>query len=131
MIIGDPLDPAVRLEVQVARWNADKELYEDVDPLAPLDAFDDDKLRVRVYNRGGAPVDLTILYVESAFRIRSYFPTAMQDLSGDFNNRLAPERLPGEGAPAEVEFTVNDSTIGLEDVIIIATVIVRFSNCVK
>jgi hypothetical protein len=126
MIIGDPLDPAVRLEVQVARWDAATETYQDVDPLKPLDAYDGDKLRVRVYNRGRKEsVDLTILYVESAFRIRSYFPTAMQDLSGGFNNRLAPERIPGDGVPAQVEFSINDSTIGLEDVIIIATVAER------
>jgi hypothetical protein len=115
MTVGDPDAATVVLEVVAEKWNPATHRYEPIDPLESLDVTDGDKVRVRVFNRSGSPVDVTILYVESAFRIRSYFPTAMQDMVG-FNNRIVPD-----GKPAEVEFSINDSTTGLEDVIIIAT----------
>ncbi len=116
MVIGDPYDPAVMLEALVERWNPQRKAFEPVDAMKPLEAYDDDRIRVSVFNRGGAPVDVTILYVESAFRIRSYFPTAAQELAGGFDNRVVPG-----GEPAVAEFPINDSTTGLEDVIVVAT----------
>ena len=45
----------------------------------------------------------------------SYLPTSYQTATGAANNRLAP------GQSAAVTFKINASTLGLEDVIIIAT----------
>ncbi len=114
--IGDPYAPTTELELVVERWNPETETFEPVDMLNGLDLYDRDKVRVQVFNRGGAAVDVTILYIESAFRIRSYFPTWVQSASQGFNNRITED-----SAPASVEFTINDSTTGLEDVIVIAT----------
>lgn len=116
MAIGDVYAPDVELELVVERWNADAQQYEPIDSLTDLDLYDRDKVRVQVFNRGGAPVDVTILYIESAFRIRSYFPTWVQAASQGFNNRITED-----SAPATAEFTINDSTTGLEDVVVIAT----------
>jgi hypothetical protein len=116
VVIGDPDDPAVTLEVNVERWNPKAEEYERIDPMFPLDAHHGDKLRVSVANLGIKPADVTILYIESAFRIRSYFPTERKVLQGEAHNRL----VRGE-RPAVANFTINDETTGLEDVLIIAT----------
>jgi hypothetical protein len=114
LTIGDPYSPAATLEIRIERRNRSNGKFEAVDAMRPLDVYDDDQLRVLAFSRAGAPVDVTILYVESAFRIRSYFPTARQAESG-FNNRITPG-----GEPATAPITINDSTIGLEDVIVIA-----------
>jgi hypothetical protein len=116
MVIGDPGYPAVELKVVVERWNPKANGFELVDEMHPLETYDGDKVRVSVFNTSGSPVDVTILYLDSAFSIRSYFPTATQVLNGELHNRI----IPG-GEPASVVFTINDSTIGLEDVIVVAT----------
>lgn len=116
VVIGDPEDPAVTLDVVVERWNPTTEVYDRIDAARPLDVHDGDKLRVSVANQGDRPVDVTILYIESAFRIRSYFPTERQVLQGAANTRI----VRGE-RPAIANFTINDETTGLEDVLIIAT----------
>jgi hypothetical protein len=56
-----------------------------------------------------------VLYIDSAFSIVSYLPTAYQNATGTTNNRLAP------GQSTAVTFKINVSTLGLEDVILIAT----------
>jgi hypothetical protein len=116
VVIGDPEDPVVMLDVVAERWNPTTGAYDRIESMRPLDAHDGDKLRVSVANLGDEPVDVTILYIESAFRIRSYFPTERQVLQGAANNRI----VRGE-RPALANFTINDETTGLEDVLIIAT----------
>ena len=49
-------------------------------------------------------------------RCAAIFPRAAQNVTGGFSNRL----LPGS-EPATVEFNINDSTTGMEDVLVIAT----------
>lgn len=119
MLVGDPIDPVVSLKLDVERWNADDQEFQALELLEPTLAMDGDKIRVSISNVGGAPVDVTILYIDSSFRITSYYPTASQELLGGFNNRLTPG-----GAAAVREFTINDSTVGLEDVLVIATLAV-------
>jgi hypothetical protein len=68
-----------------------------------------------VTNVSDNAADVTVLYIDSAFSVRSYFPTAAQDATGRAANRLAP------GQSASVTFTINATTLGLEDVIILAT----------
>ncbi|HYO25351.1 MAG TPA: caspase family protein [Lacipirellulaceae bacterium] len=116
MIVGLADDPAVTLEVTVERWNSSTETFEPVDPTRPLEVQDDQRLQVSVRNAGGSPVDVTILYFDSAFGITSFFPTLEETEIGGFDNRLKPR-----GKPAVVPFTINDCTVGLEDVVIIAT----------
>jgi hypothetical protein len=116
MVIGDVYAPDVELKLVVERWDVHARRYEPVNTLEDLELYDRDKVRVQVFNLGGAPVDVTILYIESAFRIRSYFPTWVQSASQGFNNRITED-----SAPATAEFTINDSTTGLEDVVVIAT----------
>lgn len=124
IIVGNPDDPAVTLRVVVERRNAETGKFEEIDRMKPITAQNLDTLRVSVFNDSGAPVDVTILYVDSAFGIVSYFPTAAQNDRGGFNNRLVPE-----GAPAVCEFTIDaTTTVGLEDVLIVATLAQREST---
>jgi hypothetical protein len=58
-----------------------------------------------------------MLYVESGLRILSYFPTLRDARFGNVDNRILPS-----GKPAIVVFTINDLTVGMEDVIVIGTV---------
>lgn len=116
MVVGDPNSPVVQLKVTVERLNAKTGEFGPIDEFHPIDAYDGDKLRVNVFNESGSPVDVTILYIDSAYMIRSYFPTATQVLNGELHNRIKPH-----DEPASVSFGINDSTIGLEDVIVIAT----------
>jgi hypothetical protein len=116
VVIGDPDDPAVELDVVVERLNPLTGKYAPIDPMLLLIALEGDNLRVSVSNLSDRPVDVTILYIESAFRIRSYFPTAKKVLQGEANNRI----VRGE-RPAVADFKINDDTTGLEDVLIIAT----------
>jgi hypothetical protein len=115
MVIGDPNAPVVELQTRVERRNATTGEFEPVDASRPLDAHDGDQLRVTVTNDSTQAVDVTVLYIDSAYSIVSYLPTAYQTSTGAANNRLGP----GQSAP--VTFKINASTLGLEDVIIIAT----------
>jgi hypothetical protein len=115
MIIGDPHAPVVELRTTIERRNAATSEFEPVEVARPIDARDGDQLRVTVTNDGAQAVDLTVLYIDSAFSIVSYLPTAYQNATGTANNRLAP------GHSTAVTFKITASTLGLEDVILIAT----------
>lgn len=73
-----------------------------------------DRVRIEVTNSGSSALDVNILYIESAFRVRSYLPTR-NGLATGFDNRVAP------GESRSPTITINDSTTGLEDVIVILT----------
>jgi hypothetical protein len=70
-----------------------------------------------VFNEGGEPVDVTILYIDSAFGVVSFYPTMREVDEGGVKNRISPRK-----APAEVPFDIEATTLGLEDLIVIATV---------
>jgi hypothetical protein len=114
---GEPFAPKVELDIVVKKWNPQSQLFETVYNPSTLELFDRDKVSVEVSNVGNVPVDVTILYVESAYRIISYLPTLVDAVSGLYNNRLEPD-----GKPKKAQFTINDSTVGLEDVIVIGVV---------
>jgi hypothetical protein len=115
MIIGDPNAPVVKLNVQVERKNRDTGVFETVDGRRPIMAGDDDELRVAITNDSDQPVDLTVLYIDSRFAIVSFLPTERQTARGTAANRLAA------GQSVTAPFHVRATTLGLEDVIIIAT----------
>jgi hypothetical protein len=114
---GEPIDPNVDLQVVVKKWNPETKQFEAVLNPSTMTLTDRDKVRVEVSNMGSVPVDVTILYVESAYRIISYFPTLRDAMSGFYNNRLEPDRV-----PKIAQFTINDRTVGMEDVIVIGVV---------
>jgi hypothetical protein len=69
---------------------------------------DGDHMTVHVANEGGAPVDLTVLFVGSSFGIDAMFPV------GGELNRIAP------GEEIEFALTVNAETLGQEQLVFIA-----------
>jgi hypothetical protein len=113
-IAGNGVVKNVAVEVSVEKWNAAKRAFEPIKASDDLTLRDGDQVRVSVKNVGRSPVDVTILYVESGFRIISYFPTLHRAMTGGFDNRVSP------GQTALTEFRINDETVGLEDVIVIA-----------
>ncbi|MEX2307890.1 MAG: caspase family protein [Pirellulales bacterium] len=113
-LAGDPFDPKVELDLVVKKWNTQSRSFETEFNRSTLTLTDRDKIRVEVSNVGSVPVDVTVLYVESAYRIISYFPTLPDAMSGHLNNRLEPD-----GRPKIVQFTINDRTVGKEDVVVI------------
>jgi hypothetical protein len=115
-LAGDPIDQVVSLKLDVERWIPEEQEFQAIDLTELTEVTAGDKIRVSVSNIGEEPVDVTILYIDNAFQITSYYPTKAQELRGGFDNRLAP----GD-APAFYVFTLNDRTLGLEDVLVIAT----------
>jgi hypothetical protein len=114
---GDPLDSKVDLKVVVKKWNPATQSFEEEFNPSTLKLYDRDKVRIEVSNMGAVPVDITILYVESAYRIISYLPTLRDAMSGYYSNRVEPD-----GNPKVAQFTINDSTVGTEDVVVIGVV---------
>ncbi|MCA9070262.1 MAG: hypothetical protein KDA84_15115, partial [Planctomycetaceae bacterium] len=113
---GDPaIEDLFRLDIQFEK-HSPRDRHFKVVSTTDLQVKDRDVIRVSVTNKGRAPIDVNMLYVESGFAIRSMFPTRNQVIVGDFNNRLMPN-----GDPAVTQIRINDSTLGLEDLIIIAT----------
>jgi hypothetical protein len=111
---GDLGREAVHLRITKSKWSAaDDKFLPLTDPTIEL--VDGDKVRVEVQNVGSQPVDATILYLDTALQIRSYFPTRTQ-LEMGFSNRLKPG-----GEPAVVNFQITDSTVGWEEVFVLAT----------
>jgi hypothetical protein len=86
--------------------------YADVADLAKASFTDGDHLRITLTNRGDAPVDVTVLYLDAAFQIQSHYPTMKQALSG-LSNTLHP------GQSHNVTIRLNDSTIGLENILVL------------
>ncbi len=73
---------------------------------------DKDELRVTITNTSAFPIDITLLYLGNDSSITSFFPQ-VSDFSG--RNRLEPMQ-----SHVVDKITINDSTIGLEDLILIA-----------
>ncbi|APZ93234.1 caspase family protein [Fuerstiella marisgermanici] len=72
-----------------------------------------DKVSITLKNAGLIPADVTVLYVSSDWSIKSFFPDPR---SPGTHNRLMPNERP----IALPEIKIDDSTIGLEDLIVIA-----------
>ncbi|HMP04768.1 MAG TPA: caspase family protein, partial [Lacipirellulaceae bacterium] len=117
VVIGDPYDPAATLHVEVERYNPETDAFEPLPAGEPLEVFDGDQVRLSISVASGAEVDVTVLYIDSAMQIASYLPVEQDVAAGYLTNRLRPG-----GGPKNVRFTISDSTLGLEDVLIIATV---------
>ncbi len=109
----DPgMDGVVSLELKVEKL-ADpvKQTFE---PVSESNAVvkDKDRMRVLVRNTSRRAVDLTILYVANDSSIKCFFPkTGVYGV----NNRLVPMEV--HHTP---EIEINDTTVGLEDLIVIA-----------
>jgi hypothetical protein len=115
--VGSAEDQTVSLSLKLQRWDSAGNQWVELDRSEPISAFDQDQIRVQVFNESGEPVDVTILYVDSAFGVTSFYPT-MEDVDhGGVKNRIRPGK-----APAEVPFDIDATTVGLEDVIVIATI---------
>jgi hypothetical protein len=87
------------------------------EPLAATNPFvfrGDDRIAVRVTNQQSSPVDITVLYINGAWQIQSFFPTRKQ--AGLLDNRLH-----GQGDSAIAYFHISDDVVGPEDVVVIAT----------
>jgi hypothetical protein len=115
MIIGDPAFPEVTLEVRIERQDPATGAWSAVDDMHPIDAYVGDLVHVVITNTSESDVDVTVLYIDSEFEIKSFFPSMKQVLTGTDDNRLAP------GQSHAVPFKITARTLGLEDVVIIAT----------
>ncbi|MFN0318084.1 MAG: hypothetical protein ACKVQA_23910 [Burkholderiales bacterium] len=71
-------------------------------------------IRFKIKNRTSVPVDVTLLYVDSAFGITPLFPT-----QGELN-RIMPNNALDSGAPGQSNIKINASTLGIERLIVIA-----------
>lgn len=106
----------VAIDVLIEKVDLERETFTPIDDPGTIELTDGDVVRVTVTNQGRLPVDVTILYIQSDARIISFFPPGPQAGYG-FDNRI----LRG-GDPAQVAIPLNDETVGLEDIIVIATV---------
>jgi hypothetical protein len=73
--------------------------------------FDGDKVQLRLGNSGRTGIDVTALYLDSAYGIDCMFP---QKSDGTFNRLLAGEKLP------PLKFTATSKTVGQEHLLLIA-----------
>ncbi|MDX1946298.1 MAG: caspase family protein [Pirellulaceae bacterium] len=101
-------DLGVNLEVSLERRLANRDTEKVVWQKAGIDLFDGDVLLVRFKNAGRVPIDITLLYVDSAYGITSVFPAA-----GEYN-RIEP------GKSLTVPIDINATTRGLEHIVVIA-----------
>jgi hypothetical protein len=115
--VGSAEDQTVALAMKIQRWDAANEEWVELDRSTPISTYDQDRIRVQVFNESGEPVDVTILYIDSAFGVYSFYPTREDVDNGGLKNRILPRR-----APAEVPFDIEATTLGMEDVIVIATI---------
>lgn len=72
-----------------------------------------DLLRVRLRNVGVSRIDPTVLYIDSSSQIQSLSPTFRAAQAGVYNT-IAPEQS------LEVVVKINDSTVGPEDLLVLA-----------
>lgn len=106
-------DRPVVVRVSLGRAASSAGPFTDVADLTQATFTDGDYLRVTLTNDGRLPVDLTLLYVDAASQIRSHFPTPREALTG-LDNTLAPRQSHA------VTIRLNDTTVGLEDLLILA-----------
>jgi hypothetical protein len=100
------------LAVEVERLPADEEKWSPLDFTSPRFKAGD-TLRIRVRNIGSAPLDATVLYVDSSLSIASHYPTLRAARAGTYNT------IESRGS-REVTIKINDSTVGWEDVLVFA-----------
>jgi hypothetical protein len=113
---GSNEDSKVRLDVRLEKKPASEDGFSPVQNESSLKLTDKDRVKVVVHNKGPLPVDVTVLYIESGFRIISYFPTLREAMSGKYNNRVESNKS------AEVTIPINDRTVGREELIVIGMV---------
>lgn len=107
---------APEVNVRLEKKQAGAEEFVPFNPLAEGAAVRDrDRIRVTVENVGRVSFDVTILYIESGYRVISYFPTLRQVVSDGFDNRVS------SGQSVSATIPINDRTVGLEHVVVIAT----------
>lgn len=100
------------LAVDVERLPVGAEKWSPLDFTAPRFVAGD-TMRIRIRNIGTAPLDATVLYVDSHLSITSHYPTLRAARAGTYNT------LEPRGA-REVGIKINDSTVGREDVLVFA-----------
>ncbi|MBL9092004.1 MAG: caspase family protein [Planctomycetaceae bacterium] len=103
----------VGLSVTVERRRGDDKPWRPLDAAMGNRLTKGDRVRITLRNVGVSRVDATVLYIESAMRIQSCFPTAQAALTGAYNTLAA-------GQSREVVLSINDKTVGREDILILA-----------
>lgn len=78
-----------------------------IEPTSRPSLRNQDRIEVKLRNNGRVAVDLTALYLDSAYGINAVFPVDGRD------NRLQP------GSEVTVPVNINDSTVGLERLLLI------------
>ena len=112
---GDPAggEEGIRLELKMTRKKNTADKLGSIPiswPTADVSVFNADRLVIQVMNKSRFPVDVTLLYVDSAYGIGCWFPR------GGADNRLRP----GEKITPPVSPKFNNKTSGKEHLIVIA-----------
>jgi hypothetical protein len=108
-----PDDRPVSVKVTMSRAASKEGPYTEITDPAAASFTDGEHLRLTLVNDGEVPVDLTVLYLDAAFQIQSHFPSVKQAYLGIIN-RIEP------GQSHQVTIGINDSTVGLEHVLVLA-----------
>jgi hypothetical protein len=106
-------DRAVSLKVRFSRARSSDGAFTPVLDETAATFTDGDYLRLELTNDGRIAADVTVLYLDAAFQIQSHFPTLRQAVAGA-NNTLDV----GQSHPVTIK--LNDSTVGLEHLLILA-----------
>lgn len=105
----------VGLAIDLERATAADGPWLPVDAAMPPRLTRGDLLRVRLRNIGVSRLDATVLYVDSSSQIQSLSPTFRAAQAGVYNT-IASEQS------QEVVVKINDSTVGPEDLLVLAVV---------
>jgi len=105
----------VGLSVTVERRRGDGTPWRPLDGAVGNRLTKGDRVRITLRNVGVSRVDATVLYIESAMRIQSCFPTAQAALAGAYNTLAARQSR-------EIVLSINDKTVGREDILVLAVV---------
>ncbi|MGC3972535.1 MAG: hypothetical protein QM775_35865 [Pirellulales bacterium] len=103
----------VGLAIDLERATSPQGPWTPIDDVAPPRLTRGDLLRVTLRNVGVSRLDATVLYVDAASQIQSLYPTFRAAQAGAYNT-IAPQQS------QEVVVRINDSTVGLEDVLVLA-----------
>lgn len=103
-------DPRVNVQLNVLR--------SDDQPLDPADTDtlivrDKEQMQVKIRNKGTKAIAVAVFYIQNDFAIKTFFPRSY----GDFRN---VEIEKGGELYRSVKFNINATTLGWEDVIVIA-----------
>lgn len=105
--------PAVSILMAFSRGSNREGPFTDVADLTQVTFTEGDWLCVDLVNVGANAADVTLLYLDAAFKIQSHFPSRKQALTA-FANTIDPEQS------RQVFIRINDSTVGLEDMLMLA-----------